>query len=307
MPVPLLSPRLAAPGLLIVVGALLAVSVIISKLAAAEGLPMLWFLAVVMTGAGALLCAMVVAGGGAGRLSGYLPYAFGAGTIYAGASALGYLSVGHVGAGYVALTFAFPILFTWILALLLGMERPGAARALGVAAALAGGLMLARAKLSGSGPAAAAGWVAVASCIPLLLAAGNIYRTRFWPRGAAALPLAGLSLLVGGVIALPVAAAVEGAPWAGAAPLGSALPLALAAILTVAAQNAFQFRLQALAGPVYMSQIGSVAAVVGAAIAVLWLGEGLPPRFWPAAGLIAVGVAAFTLTGTAAGRRAGDA
>ena len=46
---------LEAPALLFVTGSLLAVTIIFSQLAATEGAPMLWFLSVVMGGAGLML------------------------------------------------------------------------------------------------------------------------------------------------------------------------------------------------------------------------------------------------------------
>ncbi len=67
------------------------------------------------------------------------------------------------------------------------------------------------------------------------------------------------------------------------------LLLTLAGSAVVAAQYLLQFRLQALAGPVFMSQIGGVAAKVGAVIAVLVLGEAPPASLWPAVLLIACG------------------
>jgi len=46
---------LEAPALLFVTGSLLAVTIIFSQLATTEGAPMLWFLSVVMGGAGLML------------------------------------------------------------------------------------------------------------------------------------------------------------------------------------------------------------------------------------------------------------
>ena len=46
---------LEAPALLFVTGSLLAVTIILSQLAPTEGAPMLWFLSVVMGGAGLML------------------------------------------------------------------------------------------------------------------------------------------------------------------------------------------------------------------------------------------------------------
>jgi drug/metabolite transporter (DMT)-like permease len=277
---------LAAPLHLLGVGILLAVTVLFSKFAALAGAPMLWFLALVFGGAGGILFLWAWALGRLGGARGFLGYSAVAGILAAVPSALGYLSVAHVGAGYVSLTFAFPVLLTFLIALPLGIERASLLKLAAIAAALAGGVILALGKASAEGGSAL--WTLLASSIPLWLALGNIYRTRFWPKGADALPLAALALLAGAAAASVAAFAAESP-----AGLSAALPLVGAGALVLAAQYFFQFRLQRLAGPVYMSQIGSVAAVAGAALAVFLLGEALPSGFWPAAFLIALGAAGF--------------
>jgi drug/metabolite transporter (DMT)-like permease len=281
------SGALAAPALLLATGALLAMTVLISRLAADRGADMLWFLVAVFAGAG---IALAGAEGLAGRLAGtarFAPYAAGAGALAAAPSAMGYLSVGHVGAGYVSLAFAFPALLTYLGALALGMDRPAPLKGMAVAAGLTGGAMLAAGKLAAG--EAGAGWIALATAMPAVLAAGNLYRSRFWPAGAEPGPLAALTLLCGAGAALPAAFAAEGLPDLG----DGVLPLAAFGAAVFAAQYLLLFRLQRLAGPVYLSQIGSVAAVAGAGLAVAALGERLPEAFVPAAVLVGLGLAAF--------------
>ena len=281
---------LAAPALLISVGALLAGSVLLSKLAAGQGAPMLPYLSAVLTGAGGVLALF---GALTGQMRGavrYLPYALGAGVFMALPSAMGYLTVAEVGAGFISLTFAFPVLLTWLISVLLRMERLRLLPVLGVLSGLSGGLILALGKAGVAGAGAPVSATLTASLIPVVVALGNIYRTRLWPRGAEALPLAALTLIAGGFLSLPFAlptALAQGAAFA------AALPVAILAALVVAGQMVLQFRLQALAGPVYMSQIGAVAAVMGTLIAVGAMGEGLPGGFVPAALLIAAGAGAF--------------
>lgn len=279
---------LAAPALLLATGSLLAVTVLLSRLAADRGADMLWFLVAVFGGAGLALAAAGIAAGRLGRVRRLLPYAAGAGALAAAPSGMGYLAVGHVGAGYVSLAFAFPVLLTFLIALPLGLDRVSPARLMAVVAGLAGGVLLAAGKFAAAG-GEGAGWIVLASAMPLLLAAGNIYRTRYWPAGADPGALAALTLLAGAVAALPVAAAVEGRPHLG--PGVAALALAGAAVF--AGQYLLLFRLQRLAGPVYLSQIGTVAAVLGAGLAVAFLGERLPYGFAPAALMVALGLAAF--------------
>ena len=285
---------LAAPVLLIAVGSLIAVMVALSKLAAGAGAPMLGYLATVWMGAGGILSLAALARRGLNGVGRLLPYSLGAGVLMAAPSAMGFLAVNHVGAGFVSLTFAFPVLVTWIIARTLGMSGAVAAQVGGVLAGLAGGVLLAFGKLAATGgPDGGAFWVLVASSIPVVLAIGNIYRTRYWPEGERALPLAALSVLLGAAAVLPLAALgeAEALPRLWRDP--EILLLCFGGIGVVAAQFTLQFRLQELAGPVYMSQIGTVAAMAGAVIAVTVLGEALPPFFWLAASLIAVGTAMF--------------
>lgn len=295
-----------APVLLLATGTALALSVLLAKVAALAGWPMIWFLSAVMLGAGAILTGVALALGRLDRPRRLARYALGAGALFALASGLGYATVARVGAAYVTMTMAFPLLFTWLMALGLGMDRFVPRRAAAVAAGLAGGLMLAGEKLAGAGVPGGAGTGAVlaASAIPVVLAAGNIFRTRYWPRGAAALPLAGLTMLAGGAVSAGAAWGWHGGLPA-AMPSAAALGIAAATAAVVALQMALQFRLQAVAGPVYLSQIGAVAAVVGTALGLVWLGEALPRLLLPAAVLIGLGIAVFTLSVGGARARAG--
>lgn len=73
-------------------------------------------------------------------------------------------------------------------------------------------------------------------------------------------------------------------------------------ILAFALQFVAHFRLQYTAGPVYLSQIGSVAAAVGTPVAVLFLGETLLEGFAVALLLIVGGALLFQVAGRRASR-----
>lgn len=285
---------LLAPGLLGATGALLGVSIVLSRLAAGEDAPMLWFLSTVMVGSGLVLLAVALTRKRAGRpLRDLVLYGIGAGAFQAVPQAMAYLSVGHVGAGYISIAFAFPLLVTYVMALMFGMERFSLARASGVAVALAGGLMLVLAKFNGLN-ADAAFWVLVASAIPVVIAGGNLYRTRFWPKGADPLPLAALMLLLGGMMILPFAAWTETSAGMLAVWQTPALQmLTVASIAVFALKFVTYFQLQHVAGPVYLSQIGTVGAAVATPISVMYLGEILPANFALAILLIVAGVVLF--------------
>lgn len=293
--------KLEAPGLLLVTGSLLAVTLIISRLAASEGAPLLWFLAVVMVGAGLILLIVSALTGqanlGAKCWNRRLVYSLGAGAFQAVTMSMAYLSVAHVGVGYISLAFAFPLLVTYLLALTIGMEQYALRRALGVVVALAGGLMIAMSKFSGlSETGDAVGWVLVASAIPFVIAGGNLYRTRYWPTGAPPLLLAALMLLLAGLLVVPVAVMSEGTAGLSTV-LREQFILGLTAlnVIVFALKFVAYFKLQQVAGPVYLSQIGAVGAAVGTPVAVLFMGELLPHGFLVAIFLILVGALLFQM------------
>ncbi|TRW98641.1 EamA/RhaT family transporter [Paracoccus sp. M683] len=271
-----------------IAGVSLAVVVLISKAVAQQGVPMLWFLTVVLALSGLVQLAIAAR---LGQMRGWrrmMPYSVGAGAIGALPSALGYLSVAHVGAGYMSMTFAFPILLTWVFARLLGMEGRDPRRLLAVLLGLGGGVILALGKL-GSVSGAATGWVLLASAIPVIIAAGNIFRTRYWPDGAQPVALAALLLLTGAVLTAPFALAIEGSP----APLlanDTVRVLLLVDVAVFVVQYIAYFNLQRIGGPVTLSLMGPVAAVVGAIAAMPLFGEALPHGFALAGALVAAGV-----------------
>lgn len=270
-----------------VTGALLAATLLISGLAAQRDAPMLWFVVVVMAGAGVAQCALAAALGQLRVTRRVLAYSVGAGAILVGPMGLGYLAVGHVGAGFLSLTYAFPILLTWLMARLVGIERADPRRRLAVMLGVAGGVVLGAGKISGM-PVGATGWAIAACLVPVVIAAGNIYRTKFWPAGAQPVLLAGLMMLGGAAVALPVAALTEDATPLWADPGLRRLIWWDIAAFTV--QYVTYFQLQRAGGPLMLSLIGSVAATLGAAVATLTMGERMPAGFWPASILTATGV-----------------
>lgn len=279
-------------GLLLVVGSLLAVSVLLSKTAAGLHAPMLTYLAMAMGGSGLVL--MTLTGGvrvGTAGAFAVTFYSLGAGGLMALGSAVGYLTVHEVGAAFIALALAFPPLFTWLLSLILRLERFDAIRLLGLLIGLAGGVFLALGK--GISTSSDMGAVLVACAMPIILAAGNVFRTRYWPKGASPRELAGAMLICGALLTLPFAMYLEEA-WAFLDIFQSDMLIVFAiAVVTFVTQYVALFRLQQVAGPVYLSQIGSVAAIVGSPVAVLVLGEHLPDGFVLAALLIGLGLSIF--------------
>ena len=180
-------------------------------------------------------------------------------------------------------------LITYLLAYLLRIEGLRWVRVAGVAAGLAGALVLALGKAHSAD--AQPLWIAATLAVPVIIAAGNIYRTTHWPPGAASLSLAPVMMAGGAFWLLPFAVLGGGGAASAASVPGLLLIAAQIAVFTLT--YSLYFVLQRIAGTVYLSQIGSVGAVAGAAIAVAGFGEAMPSGFAAAATLIVAGVALF--------------
>lgn len=203
-------------------------------------------------------------------------------------------AVPRVGASFVALAIAFPPLYTYLGALLLRMERFDCARALGVGLALAASVLLAALKLAE--PDAQTVWIVLTLSAPILLAAGNLYRTRRWPTGASPDELAP-GMVVAAAVMLVVVGLLPGVSLTVPVTDTASIGLIVAQALTFSGLYLLFFVLQARGGPVYLSLLGSVGAVVGSAIAITVLGETAPRGLLPAGLLIAIGIALVTRDG----------
>lgn len=279
-------------ALLIATGTLMALQLITAKQAILANADPLAFLSLSLLVAASILTLIAFRRREASRLDrATLIYGLVSGFLFLVPNAVGFLAVEHIGAGFLALTFCFPILITYILALALKMESFQLLRSLAVFLGLVGGLVLAVSKAGQQQTQII--WVILTMCAPIVIAYGNIYRTRQWPAGGAPLFMAALMLATSGVMAFLLAISVSGAGglqslinWE------SAKFLAIQTAILTAMYSLF-FSLQKLAGPVYLSQLGSVAAIVGATISVLLLGETLPPNFLIAISLVVGGIALF--------------
>ncbi|GAA0799115.1 DMT family transporter [Psychrobacter piscatorii] len=212
----------------------------------------------------------------------------------AAANLLLFSAIPHVGAGFVALIISLPPLLTYLGALMLRMERFYLIRALGVVAALFGAGVLAIHKLSA--PESSVFWILVALCGPVLLAIGNIYRTLRWPDNASSSALAP-GMLVAAALLLGLFSALSN--FSVAISLGAWLPLGLIAVQAwvFAGQFLLLFLLQKTGGPVLLSLLGAVGAVVGVPIAIFLQGERPPEGLFLGAMLIAIGVVLVTWGG----------
>ncbi|MBU1330801.1 MAG: DMT family transporter [Gammaproteobacteria bacterium] len=257
--------------LLLIIGALMGLTSNLVKLAVGAGWSPLAFLLWSLLGASLLLLLLT-------RLRDDMPglaprlqrYYLASGLLsIALPNALLFSAIPHVGAGFASMCLAFPPLITYLLALALRIETMSRVRLLGICIGLGGSLLLALDKLqSGDSPLA---WVLITLGVPLFLAVGNIYRSLCWPPGASPLSLAPGMLLGGALLIVPLGLfGMELRPTFGSA---WALSLLLMQTALFAILYALYFVLQKLAGAVFLSQIGSVAAILGAAMAITLLDE----------------------------------
>ena len=279
---------LKVPALLLLNGVVIAAHTLMARQAYGAGAKPVVYALASAAGAAAFLLVFRIARGEGWRLTRRQAiYGLVAGLIsVAVPQVLIYSASACVNAGIASLAFAFPTPLTYLLAGVFGLERKSAGRTLGFAIAFCGAAALAVTRSAGL--AGEAFWIVLAMLAPVSIAAGNIYRARFWPEGSQPLDLA-LAMTASGGLWLAGALALSGGVALGSiAPQGFAY-LALAAAVA-AFGNVIYFELQRSGGIVSFSQIGYVGAVLGLAGGALVLGERYSAMTWIAALIIALGV-----------------
>ena len=280
--------------LLLFTGTLLGMSLPLGKLASQAGIPPILWAFVISTGAACVLFPTLAVSGGARvpNLRQLRYFAITAAVSYALPNLLLFTVIPKVGAGYAGIMFTLSPIITLLLSLVFRIRRPNALGAAGMALGFVGAVMVATARGGLEHPAAPV-WILAALLIPVSLAAGNIYRTIDWPKGAGPIELAVGSHAVAAVL-FRLAAVV----FADGLPLGQLLRIPLLTVAQIAAAGgmfAVFFRLQDVGGPVYLSQIGYVAAAVGLLFGTLLFHEQYSLVTWGGAALIVAGVSLTTL------------
>lgn len=283
----------SAPFLLIATGTLLGLILPLGKIAAQAGIPPAIWTFLFSASAGLILFAVLLMQKrnicfSGGRLRYYICTAF---ISYALPNLLILSAIPRLGAGFTGIMYTLSPVITLVLSMGFGLRRPNALGIGGIAAGFVGAVMVSMTRGEVGKPADSL-WIAAALLIPVLLAIGNVYRTLDWPKNAdptelaAGSHLASALMLFTGILLFTGQFPIETlafAPWA-----------ALAQSIAAAGMFALFFRLQAVGGPVYLSQIGYVAAALGLISGTLFLGEHYPPLTWLGAAVIAVGVAMTT-------------
>lgn len=276
-------------ALLLAVGLLLAVNLGVAKSAHDAGASALLVALASTGGAGAVLLAAAIANGRPlaptpGRL---LFYMVAGGISYALPNLLVFAAAGRIGPGFAAMLHTVVPSLTYLVAIGWGIDRLAPRRALGLGLGMIGAATLVVARLGFSTDAESAALL-VALIAPVSIALGNVLRSRFWPAGALPLDIApGLLLAAAAQLGLVLLAKPEAAP---PLPPGMEVDLLAAQAVVSAAYYALYFRLQHMAGPVYLSQIGYVATGFALPFSVLLLGERVSLPMLAGLGLVVVGI-----------------
>ncbi|UCI20908.1 DMT family transporter [Mesorhizobium sp. B2-1-8] len=279
----------SALGLLVVTGGLLGLTLPFGKLATAAGVPAMVWAFVVSLGAGGVLLAVLLLRGQRIRLTAHkLRYFFVTAAVsYAVPNLLMFSAIPHLGAGYTGIMFTLSPVVTLVFSILLGVRRPNMLGIAGIAVGFVGAVMVAATRGEAGQPAEIV-WVIIGLLIPVSLAAGNIYRTIDWPEGTGPIELAvGSHLASAAMLLVGIVTLFGGKAFI---QLGTVPLTAVAQMASASAMFAFFFRLQAVGGPVYLSQIGYVAAAVGLFAGTIFLGENYQPLTWIGAVIITAGV-----------------
>ncbi|MEJ5901463.1 DMT family transporter [Ochrobactrum teleogrylli] len=283
----------SASFLLLATGTLLGLILPLGKIAAQAGVPPAMWTFLFSASAGLILLAVLLLrrkslGFSGGRARYYVCTAI---ISYALPNLLILSAIPRLGAGFTGIMYTLSPVITLVISMGFGLRRPNALGIGGIAVGFIGAILVALTRGEVGKPADPL-WVAAALLIPVFLACGNVYRTLDWPKNsdptelAAGSHLASAIMLFAGILLFTGGFPVETfalAPWA-----------ATAQAIASAGMFALFFRLQAVGGPVYLSQIGYVAAALGLISGTLFLGEHYPPLTWIGAVVIAIGVAMTT-------------
>jgi drug/metabolite transporter (DMT)-like permease len=290
-----------ATALLLGTGVLLGAYFPLGKLSSREGIhPAAWTWIISM-GAVVVLGLVVALTGRtiprSGRHVRY--YALSAAISFVAPNLIMFAAIPRLGAGFTAVTYTLSPVLTLAFSTLLRLRRPDVTGVMGIVTGLAGALIIvfSRGQVDRPGDPL---WIGIALLIPVFLATGNVYRTVDWPKDADPLSLAVGSNAFAAVMLLALCLVVGGGEALRS--LLKSVPLSALQMLTSAGMFALLFRLQQVGGPVFLSQIGYVAAAVGLVSGTLVLGERYPTTTWLGAFVVAVGIALVTYSQAAQDR-----
>jgi len=284
-------PPLQAPLYVVIFGMTFGTTIGLAKLGSFEGFPPMSLVFWQMLGAGIFLGVVAILKGQRPKLiASHLRYYIIAGILgNAIPTTIAFTASAKIGTGMTGLVYPLSTVFTYTLAVLLGMDVPHPKKIAGLILGLVGALtiigsplLLEDTNIIDNTPFF---WLALIFTIPLFLACGNIYRTRAWPPDTGSLPLASGMMISTAFLLLPVLILTDNFQ----APdfTGSAVDWIImgSTCLSIVGFIAY-FELQRIAGPVYFSQISYFITITTVAFGFIVFGEILTFGVWIAIGFI---------------------
>jgi drug/metabolite transporter (DMT)-like permease len=271
-----------------ITGSLTGASFVLTKLLLGAGVGQFPLAFVQLAGASALLLSALWFRRAMPALNGdLLRYFFTASLIaLAAGPLLGAWVLGRIPAAVFTVVVTFSPMFTTLITALVERRLPPAKAIAGVLLGLTGVMLvlLPRIRVAPDGEALAL-WLTLG--VPMLLAVGNVFRSRYWPPQLAPSAASAGGLATQSLLLMPMLAAT---PHAGMVALLVSAPLLVALVLVTMAANVAGSTLQRVAGATAYSQIGYVIALTGVVAGTLVFNERLDALFWPALVLVFAGI-----------------
>ncbi|MEI2457312.1 DMT family transporter [Lysobacter firmicutimachus] len=205
----------------------------------------------------------------------------------AGSALLGNWVLARIPAGIFTVLVTLSPMFTSLFNALVERRWPTPTALAGTVLGLAGVLLVLVPRAQSVEPEQALA-LTVALGVPVLLAIGNVYRSRRWPAGVSAPMSTAGTMLVQALAVLPLLAGAE--LQGSAAQVAAVWPLLLAMVLVTLAANVAAAALQRIADSVAYSQLGYVVALTGVVWGAVLFDERLGWSFVPAVALVFAGV-----------------
>ncbi|MEM1401212.1 MAG: DMT family transporter [Pseudomonadota bacterium] len=204
-------------------------------------------------------------------------------------NAMTFTVVEHAGPAYTATVYALSPLLTFALALMLRADQVTLLRALGLLIGLTGTVILIW-RLAIDSVQGELFWLLLGLTIPASTACGNIIRSRFWPAGTSPLAFSSVTLIASVFLLLALIVTTQESPLL---KIRGVEQLFWVAALTINACFFYVllFRLQVVAGPVYLSQVGYWSTGFGILMAAILFGDVIPPASAVGIALIIAGAA----------------
>jgi len=208
---------------------------------------------------------------------------------------LAFIALQELQVGIVGLLTALSPIVTYAIARVLGLEQGNLWRFVGLIIGLVGVALLVAPEESATLFEGNIQYLLIALGIPVCLAASNIYRSRFWPKGSKAIPLVIGMLTVQGAWLLVLNLAMGNFQETLLSNQDMVLLLSILGVMAGASYLS-SFNLLKVGGPVYLSQMGYVITVVTLLAGVLFWNEKYDGNDMLSIGFIFVGVLLTTWT-----------